>query len=69
MKREYGDAFFSTDMWAKFKFEERLLRLGMNCYNIRIVWVLYEILKKNLEVLYDDVTKAFEIVQMNLSTF
>jgi hypothetical protein len=25
--------------------------------------------KKNLEVLYDDVTKAFEIVQMNLSTF
>jgi hypothetical protein len=21
MKREYGDAFFSTDMWAKFKFE------------------------------------------------
>jgi hypothetical protein len=32
----------------------------MNCYNIRIVWVLYEILKKNLEV-YDDVTKAFEI--------
>jgi hypothetical protein len=36
------------------------LRLGMNIYNIRIVWVLYEILK-NLEVLYDDVTKAFEI--------
>jgi hypothetical protein len=37
-KREYGDV--STDMWAKFKFEERLqkkLRLGMNCYNIRIV--------------------------------
>jgi hypothetical protein len=24
MKREYGDAFFTTDMWAKFKFEERL---------------------------------------------
>jgi hypothetical protein len=40
MKREYGDAFFSTDMWAKFKFEEgykKKLRLGMNCYNIRIV--------------------------------
>jgi hypothetical protein len=44
------------------------LRLGMNIYNIRIVWVLYEILK-NLEVLYDDVTKALRFVQMNLSTF
>jgi hypothetical protein len=49
-------------MWAKFEEGyKKKLRLGMNCYNIRIVWVLYEILKKNLEVLYDDVTKAFEI--------
>jgi hypothetical protein len=33
------EMLFSTDMWAKFKFEEgyKKLRLGMNCYNIRIV--------------------------------
>jgi hypothetical protein len=40
MKKRVWRCFFSTDMWAKFKFEERLqkkLRLGMNCYNIRIV--------------------------------
>jgi hypothetical protein len=38
MKRENGDAFFSTDMWAKFEEGyKKKLRLGMNCYNIRIV--------------------------------
>jgi hypothetical protein len=35
-------------MWAKFKFEERLqkkVETWMN-FTFRIVWVLYEILKK-----------------------
>jgi hypothetical protein len=43
------------------KLKRKVTKKVETCYNIRIVWVLYEILKKNLEVLYDDVTKAFEI--------
>jgi hypothetical protein len=52
-KREYGDAFFSTDMWAKFKFEERLQKVETWNELLQHSYSLSSLrdFKKNLEVL------------------